>query len=50
MTRRPCTMAQGTTARCHFCTHTHRLSHKIWRCSPKVRSMSSVVQWASSLG
>jgi len=36
-----------------FCTknafvYTPRLSPKIWSCSPRVRSMSSVVQWARS--
>jgi len=49
LTRRLCAVAQRTTARCHFCTYPHRLSHKIWICSPRVRSMSSVVQWARSL-
>jgi len=48
ITRRLCAMAQGTTSRCHSCTCPNRLSHKIWRCSPRVRSMSSVLQWARS--
>ena len=47
---RPCAMAQETTARCHFCTCPHRLTHKIWRWSPRVISISSVVKWAGSLG
>jgi len=48
ITRRLCAMAQGTTSRCHSCTYPNCLSHKIWRCSPRVRSISSVVQWARS--
>jgi len=44
-TRRSSAMAQGSsTKRCHYCTYAHRLSQKIWRCSPRVRSMNSVVQ------
>jgi len=35
--------------KCHFCTYRPRLSPKIWRCSPRVRSMSSVMQWARLL-
>ena len=28
----------------HFCTYSLRLSPKLWRCSPRVRSMSSITQ------
>jgi len=34
--------------KCPFCTFV--LSSRIWRRSPRVRPMSSLVQWATSLG
>jgi len=36
--------------KCHFCTYPLRLSPKVWRCSPRIRSMSSILQWARSMG
>jgi len=39
----------------HFCTYSIQycippISPKIWKCFPRIRSMSSAVQWARSLG